>query len=415
MRAKSLALLLSILLVLGIGGFLLVRYKVFQKNINLGLDLQGGVHVVLEAVDSPEAPVQPDSIDRVKAVIENRVNQTGVKEPVIQKEGSRRLIVELPGVKDPEEAIDMIGRTAQLTFVTADGRTIVRGQDLKDAQADIDPASNQPYVGLTFNAEGAKKFADITRELVSKYPDPKDPKRTIAIFLDEELLQNPFVEEAITTGQARITGYNNLEEANKIAILLRSGALPVKLEKVAIQSVGPTLGADSLKKSQKAGIIGIAAIAIFMVAYYRLPGLMANVALVAYGIIVLGILAAINATLTLPGIAGFLLSIGMAVDANVIIFERLKEEIREGNTLRRSLKAGFSRAFWTIFDANLTTLIAAAVLYYFGTGSVRGFALTLSIGILASMFTAITFTRWLLSLVIDSGVKNLKLYGAKEV
>lgn len=412
MRAKSLALLLSILLVLGIGGFLLVRYKVFQNNINLGLDLQGGVHVVLEAVDTPEAPVKPDSIDRVKAVIENRVNQTGVKEPIIQKEGTRRLIVELAGVKDAEEAIDMIGRTAQLKFVDTDGRVIVRGQDLKDAQAITDPSNNQPYVALTFNAEGSRKFAEATKEMVAKYPNEKDPKRTIAIILDEEILQNPYVTEPITTGQARITGYNNLEEANKIAILLRSGALPVKLEKVAIQTVGPTLGADSLNKSQKAGLVGIAAIAIFMVAIYRLPGLMANVALVAYMIIVLGILAAINATLTLPGIAGFLLSIGMAVDANVIIFERLKEEIREGNTLRRALSAGFSRAFWTIFDSNLTTLIAAAVLYYFGTGSIRGFALTLSIGILASMFTAITLSRWLLKLVIDLGAKNSKLYGA---
>lgn len=413
MRARSLILLLAIILAIGASGFLLVRYKVLQNNINLGLDLQGGVHVVLEAVDTPDAPVKPDSIDRVKAVIEKRVNDTGVKEPIIQKEGTRRLIVELAGVEDAEKAIDMIGRTAQLRFVTADGRVVVRGQDLKDAQATTNPNTNEPEVDIEFNAEGAKKFAAITTELVRKYPSPNDPNRVIAIYLDEDLLQAPYVKDPITTGRGQITGgYKDLEDANRIAILLRSGALPVKLEKVAVQSVGPTLGADSLNKSKKAGIIGIAAIIIFMIAYYRLPGLMANVAITAYMMIVLGILAAVNATLTLPGIAGFLLSIGMAVDANIIIFERLKEEIREGNSLRRSLEAGFSRAFWTIFDANLTTLIAAAVLYYFGTGPIRGFALTLSIGILTSMFTAITFSRWLLRLLIDSGVKNTKLYGA---
>ncbi|HWI54609.1 MAG TPA: protein translocase subunit SecD, partial [Desulfobacteria bacterium] len=383
------------------------------ENINLGLDLQGGVHVVLEAVDTPDAPVKPDSIDKVKAVIENRVNGLGVKEPIIQKEGNRRLIVELAGVQDAESAIATIDKTAMLKFVTADGKVVVKGEDLKDAQAAVDPNSNAPYVSLKFDAEGARKFGEATTQIVKKYPNPEDPKRRIAIFLDEEMLTNPTVRNAITTGDAQITGgYKDLADANKTAILLRSGALPVKLEKVAIQTVGPTLGADSLAKSKKAGIAGIAAILVFMIAYYRLPGLMANIALTAYMIIVLGILAALHATLTLPGIAGFLLSIGMAVDANVIIFERLKEEIREGNSIRKALESGFSRAFWTIFDSNVTTLIAAAVLYYFGTGAIRGFALTLSIGILTSMFTAITLSRWLLKLVIDSGVKNKALYGA---
>ncbi len=412
MRAKSVAILIAILLAVGLAGFLLLYFRVYQNNINLGLDLQGGVHVVLEAVDTPEAPVKSDSIDRVKAVIENRVNQTGVKEPLIQKEGTRRLIVELPGVKDAQEAIDLIGRTAQLKFVAADGRVVLTGKELKDAQASTDPSTNEPYVALQFNSEGAKKFAAITSELVDKYPYG-DPKRRIAIFLDEKMLTNPNVKDRITNGNAQISGgYKDLAEANKDAILLRSGALPVKLEKAAVQSVGPTLGKDSLDKSKTAGIIGIAAILVFMAAYYRLPGLMADLALAVYMMLVLGILAAIHATLTLPGIAGFLLSIGMAVDANVIIFERLKEEIREGNSLRRSLEAGFSRAFWTIFDSNLTTIIAAVVLYYFGSGSIRGFALTLIIGILASMFTAITFTRWLLRLAVDTGIKNNKLYGA---
>ncbi len=321
MKGRSLAILLAILLVVGVGGYLLVRYQVIQKNLNLGLDLQGGVHVVLEAVDTPEAPVQPDSIDRVKAVIENRVNQTGLKEPIIQKEGTRRLIVELPGVKNTQEAIDMIGKTAQLTFVTADGRVVLKGEDLQDAQALLRPNINEPYVALSFNEEGRKKFSQITTELVRKYPNPDDPNRVISIVLDEDVLTSPYVKEPITTGDAEISGgFESLEEANQVAILLRSGALPVKLEKVAVQSVGPTLGVDSLEKSTRAGIVGVAAILIFMIAFYRLPGILANVSLFVYMFLVLGILAALNATLTLPGIAGFLLSIGMAVDANIIIF-----------------------------------------------------------------------------------------------
>ncbi len=412
MRTKSLAILLGVLLVLGVTGFALVKFKVFQNYINLGLDLQGGVHVVLEAVDTPEAPVKADSIDRVKAIIENRVNQFGVKEPIIQKEGSRRLIVELAGVKDPDKAIDLIGRTAQLKFVTADGRVVIRGQDLQDAQAATNPTTNEHYVSLKFNSEGAKKFAAITTELVNKYPNYGDPNRIIAIYLDKDLKSNPGVKEPITTGEGQISGgFKTLEEANQLAVILRSGALPVVLEKVAVQRVGPTIGADSLAKSEKAGIVGVAAILIFMAVFYRLPGLVADVALVFYILLLLGIFAALHVTLTLPGIAGFLLSIGIAVDANVIIFERVKEEIRGGNSLRRSLEAGFTRGFTAIFDSNATVIIAVAVLYYFGTGPIKGFAITLGAGVLASMFTAITFTRWLLRLVVNSGIKNTKYFG----
>lgn len=413
MRTKSLAILIAVILALGIASFALVRFKVFQKYINLGLDLQGGVHVVLEAVDTPDAPVKPDSIDRVKAIIENRVNQFGVKEPIIQKEGTRRLIVELAGVKDPDKAIDLIGRTAQLKFVTADGRVILKGSDLQDAQAATDPNTNEYYVSLKFNSEGAKKFGDITTELVNKYPNANDPKRRIAIYLDKDIISDPYVKQPITTGDAQISGgFASLQEANQLAVLLRSGALPVVLEKVAVQRVGPTLGADSLAKSKIAGIIGIGAILLFMLVYYRLPGLIADIALGFYILLVLGIFAALHVTLTLPGIAGFLLSVGIAVDANVIIFERFKEEMRDGNSLRRSLEAGFSRAFTAIFDSNTTTVIAAVVLYYFGTGPLKGFAITLGTGILASMFTAITLTKWLLRLVVDSGIKNTKLFGA---
>ena len=417
MKGKSLTILAAIVVALAVSGFLLVKYKVFQKYINLGLDLQGGVHVVLEAVDTPEAPVKADSIDKVKAIIENRVNQLGVKEPIIQKVGNRRLVIELAGAKGTDENVRDLERTAMLRFVTPDNKVILTGQDLDDATASADPNTNEPGVALKFNANGAKVFGAVTTELVRKFPgaddtrDPNHMNRTIAIYLDKDELQRPYVTEPILNGEARITGYKDLKEANTMAILLRSGALPVSLQKVYSQTVGPTLGADSLRKSEIAGIIGITFILIFMIAYYRLPGLMADVALVFYVLLVLGIFAALHVTLTLPGIAGFLLSIGIAVDANVIIFERLKEEIREGNSLRRALELGFKRGFTAIFDSNATVIIAATVLYFFGTGSIKGFAITLGIGVIASMFTAITFTRWLLKLVIESGVKNTKLFG----
>jgi preprotein translocase subunit SecD len=415
MKSRSLAILIAIMIILGLASFAVVRYKVFQKYISLGLDLQGGVHVVLEAVDTPEAPVKADSIDRVKAIIENRVNQFGVKEPIIQKQGTNRLIVELAGVEDPDKAIDLIGRTAVLKFMTADNKIVLQGSDLKDAQAATNPTSNEHYVSLKFNSEGAKKFSDITTELVKKYPNSNDPNRRIAIYLDQDLVSDPYVREPITTGDAQISGgFATLADANQLAVILRSGSLPVVLEKVAIQRVGPTIGADSLTKSTRAGIIGVSAILLFMLVFYRLPGFIANLALGFYILLLLGIFAALHVTLTLPGIAGFLLSIGIAVDANVIIFERIKEELREGNSLRRAVENGFSRGFTAIFDANVTVIISALVLYYFGTGTIKGFAITLGAGVFASLFTAVTLTKWMLRLAVDAGFKNKKLFGVQE-
>lgn len=395
----KLALVVVIVFALAIG-----LANPIKDNINLGLDLKGGVHVLLEAVDSPGNPVTPEAVKKVKAIIENRINQLGVKEPLVQMEGSRRIIVELAGIEDTQEAIDLIGKTAVLDFKTEDGKTVLTGKDLKDARASMDQ-SNQAQVELEFTSKGAKEFGEITTANVG---------RKIAIYLDNEKLTDPTVEEPITGGKAVIHGgYQTLADAEKHAILLRSGALPVTVEIREQRSVGPTLGADSLKKSFDAGLIGIAAIFIFMLAYYRLPGLLANLSLILYGTIVLGVLSLIHATLTLPGIAGFILSVGMAVDANIIIYERLKEELRFGKTLMAAIDAGFKRAFTTIFDSNVTTIIAAAVLAYFGTSSIRGFAITLIIGILASMLTAISFTRFALRLTAKSNlVKNTKFYGA---
>lgn len=380
------------------------KYLPLIKGINLGLDLQGGVHVVMEARDTEEVKVTPEAMKQLKAVIANRVDQFGVAEPVIQQQGDRRLIVELAGIKDPEEAVDTMVKTAFLEFKTMDGMTVVTGKDLKEAQEAKDPASGVVEVNLTFDTEGAHKFAQATTANVG---------RPIAILLDGNLLQNPTVSEPITSGKARITGYDSLEEAHRIAILLRSGALPLKVEVVEKRTVGPALGADSLVKSKHAGVVGVTAILVFMLMFYRIPGLVANFSLIVYSIIVMVIYVGMNVTMTLPGIAGFLLSLGIAVDANVIIFERIREEVRGGKSIRSAIDTGFKRGFVAVFDANSTTVLAAAVLLFLGTGPIKGFAVTLIIGIAASMFTAITMTRWLLQLVAASNVfKNPKYFVA---
>ncbi|CCO07222.1 protein translocase subunit SecD [Desulforamulus hydrothermalis] len=380
-----------------------VKWLPLTKEIPLGLDLQGGVHVTLEAKDTPQAKVNDETMKQLLETIERRVNAFGVAEPIIQREGKNRIIVELAGIKDPEKAVNEIIKTAYLEFKTEDGKTILTGADLKNAVESKDAVSGLVEVDLEFNKEGTEKFAAATSANVGK---------RIAIILDGQVLQNPVVQEPITGGKARITGYNSLEEAHTIAVLLKSGALPLKTDVIEKRTVGPTLGADSLDKSIKAGIIGIIAILAFMLAYYRIPGMVANVALVVYALIVLGIFAAMHVVLTLPGIAAFLLSMGMAVDANVIIFERLKEELKSGKTLRTAIDAGFKRALVAVLDSNVTTLIAAAVLFYYGSGPIKSFAVALSVGILTSMFTAITFTKWLLHSTADTGIKNTKLYGA---
>ncbi|MEW6274566.1 MAG: protein translocase subunit SecD [Bacillota bacterium] len=382
----------------------LAKHLPVIKGVILGLDLRGGVHVVLEAQDTPEAKVTPDKMKDLIAVIERRVNQFGVSEPTIQQQGDRRLIVELAGIENPREAVREMVKTAYLEFKTGDGKTILTGADLKDAMEAKDPRTGEAKVDLTFNAAGARKFAEVTAANVG---------RPIGIYLDGQLVQNPVVKEPIPNGKAEITGYESLEEAHKVAVLLRSGALPLKVTVAEERTIGPALGADSLNKSMHAGVVGVAAIVIFMLMYYRLPGLVANFALLIYTLIVLMIFVGMHVTMTLPGIAAFLLSLGIAVDANVIIFERVREELRTGKSLRSAIDAGFKRGFVAVFDANATTLITALVLYFLGTGPIRGFAVTLSIGIVASMFTAVTMTRWFLHLVAASGVaKNLKLYGA---
>ena len=412
MRWNELGKFLIIALAI-IGGFC-VYIQPLSNSIKQGLDLQGGTHVVLQAVDTPEFKVDDDAVNRSVKIIERRVNELGLTEPVIQRQGKDRIIVELPGVKDPEKAIAMLGRTAMLHFQDDHGNIVLTGSDLKDARAQISQG-NQAVVGLEFNSEGADKFADLTAKNIG---------RQIAIVLDGEVLTAPVVQEAITGGRAQISGSRSIEDAERLAILLRSGSLPVKIEILENRTVGPTLGQDSKEKSIKAFGIGIAGVFVFMILFYRLSGIVADIALLLYVMMLLLAMRYLGATLTLPGIAGIILSIGMAVDANVLIFERFKEEIRRGKTLRSAMDAGFGRAFVTIFDSNVTTLMAAAILFYLGTGPIKGFAVTLALGVLLSMFTAITVTKYLLRFLIYSrftqnpwifGVAAPKVDTAKEV
>ena len=391
-----------------IGGFC-VYISPLSNSIKQGLDLQGGTHVVLQAVDTPELKVDDDAVNRSVKIIERRVNELGLTEPVIQRQGKDRIIVELPGVKDPDKAIAMLGRTALLEFKDVSGKTVLTGKDLKDAKAQISQG-NQSVVGLEFSDEGGKKFADLTARNIGK---------PIAIVLDGEVLTNPVVQEAITGGRAQISGSRTMEEAEHLAILLRSASMPVKNEVMENRTVGPTLGQDSKEKSIKAFGIGVIGVFVFMILFYRLSGIVACIALLLYVMMLLLVMRYLNATLTLPGIAGIILSIGMAVDANVLIFERFKEEIRNGKTLRSAMDAGFNRAFVTIFDSNVTTLMAAVILFYLGTGPIKGFAVTLAIGVILSMFSAITVTKFLLRFLISSNfTKNPAFFGVsapKEV
>lgn len=393
MKRGSILKLAAVILLIAIAVALSVKPLTDpDKGLRLGLDLRGGVHLVLQAEPSKDgAPVTNDDMDKAKGIIEKRVNEMGLSEPIVQTDlAKKRIIVDLAGVQDPEKAVEVLRTTAKLTFKDPQGNVVLEGSDLKDARGGT--GQQQGFVvNLTFTSDGAKKFADVTARSVGQ---------KIGIYLDDQLLQNPTVNGPIPNGQAEITGYSSLEEAANYAVLLRSGSLPVSMSIAEKRSVGATLGVDSLNKSVLAGIYGLAFIVLFMLFLYRLPGIVANLSLVLFTLIVLWVLKGFGAVLTLPGIAGMILSIGMAVDLNIIIYERIKEEIRLGKSLRAAVEAGFSRAFITVFDSNITTMFAAATLYFLGTSTIKGFAITLAVGIIASLFTAVTFTRWILRLIV---------------
>jgi preprotein translocase subunit SecD len=385
-----------------------------RKGFTLGLDLQGGTHLVLQA-DMTKAPGQ-DANEVLKGVIqvlERRVNAYGVAEPVIQSQGSDRVIVELPGVKDIEEAKKLIGQTAQLDFREQDpsapgGWKIATATGLDGTQKELtgkyfrpnaqvvfEQRSNQPQVAFEFDDEGANLFEQITRRLIGKQ---------LGIFLDGQLISAPTVQ-AVISRNGVITNMR-LNEARTLAIQMNAGAVPVPIKIVEERTVDATLGADSVQKSVIAGELALLVVALFMIMYYRLPGLVATVALAIYSVTTLALFMLIPVTLTLAGIAGFILSIGMAVDANILIFERMREELRWGKSVNAAVRAGFDRAWTSIRDSNSSTLITCAILYWFGqnfgASLITGFALTLAIGVVVSLFTAIFVTRGLLTSLMSA-------------
>ncbi len=385
------------------------------KPASLGLDLVGGSRIVLEAQTTETIPaITQDMMDGLKSAIENRVNALGVSETNVQQMGDKRLLIEIPNVSDPKLAREFLGETAELEFkkpVLNDQGNIIdwvssglTGDDLN--KAEVQPNGRNWAVGLDFNVKGAAKFAALTREFRGSQ---------IAIYFNGDNISAPRVNDEITGGKAQITGDFTYDEAKKTVDLLNAGALPVPAKIMEENTVGPTLGADSLHKSMVAGIIGLGAVMLFMAFWYRVPGLIADIALIIYSLIVFAIFLTVPVTLTLAGIAGFILSIGMAVDANILIFERTKEELKAGRTLFTAINAGFDRAFTSIFDSNMSTIITCAILYFLGSNIVKGFALTLAIGTIISMFSAITITKNFMHLTFGTGqLKHPALFGLKE-
>ena len=403
---SKLLMRLSLVIVVVIGAIWLS----FFKPTKLGLDLKGGVYVVLEAVPEEGVTIDDSAMNRLIEVLDRRINGLGVAESLVQKAGSNRVIIELPGISNTEDAINMIGKTALLEFKIENpdgtlGETLLTGGALKKADVTHDNLG-RPQIQFEMNQEGAIKFAEITRNNIG---------RKLAITLDGKVQTAPMINSEIPSGNGVITGNYTLEEAKATATLLNAGALPVKAEVVETRTVGASLGDESIAQSKQAAMFAMALIGIFMLIFYRLPGIVADIALIIFGLITFGSLNFIDATLTLPGIAGLILSAGMAVDANVIIFERIKEELKLGNTIRNAIDVGFSKGFVAIFDSNLTTLIITTILFTFGTGPVKGFAVTLTIGTLASMFTAITITKILLvTFVTMFKLNKPELFGVRR-
>lgn len=399
-------------------------FVIWRYPLKLGLDLQGGTHIILEAKDTEAIKITPETIAGTIAVIRNRVDGIGISEPIIQQKGSRQVVVDFPGIKNPNQAIRLIGQTAQLEFREAEwappgadrlptqnlatllgkngqlatvsigdgSRPIIlrsvaiTGADLKHASPGTDPVG-KPVVNIEFTDVGREKFARVTQQNIGK---------PLAILLDNRIISAPNINDAIVGGRAEISGQFTPDEMRDLVIKLNAGALPVPIEIVSTKIVGPSLGRDSIEKSKIAGIAGFLLVCAFMGIVYRISGGVANVALILYVVIFLAIIKLLGITLTLPGIAGLILTIGMAVDANVLIFERIKEEMGRHPTDLAAIRAGFSRAFITILDSNVTTLISAVVLFWLGAGSIRGFGVTLSLGILISMFTAVYASRVML-------------------
>ena len=386
-------------------------YSVFDRDngIRLGFDLSGGSVIVYEA----QSETTPDDaqMSTVVDIMYKRLGNLGYTEATVSKQGDRRVLVEIPTITNPDEAVKVLGATAELKFVDSEGKTVLTGKDVKDAVAQYgqmsETGASEHFVELKLNANAQAAFFDATTRMSQK----PEGENYIAIMLDDEIYSQPRVQEPINADTAVISGDFTAETAKNLATTIKEGQLPFKLKDVERRSAGPVLGEDAMETSILAGIIGILLVMLFMIAVYRLPGFVASISLSAYVVLVLLAMVALKANLSLPGIAGILLSIGMAVDANVIIFERIKDELRLGKTTGAAMRAGFNRAMSAVLDGNITTIIVAAVLFFFGTGTIKGFAITLGIGIIISMFTAIVITRMLLKAIFDLNLKNPVLYG----
>ena len=410
MRSKVTASLILVIVVAIVAG--VINYQgLIAKNTKLvpklGLDLRGGVRIVLEAQDTESAKATNDAINAAVSVIDKRVNALGVSEAVVVREGanSKRIMVELPGWEDPERARQLIGKTALLEFKTEDGKVVVNGSNLKTAQLVFSQAQEslgEPQISFELDAAGTTAFAAATQANIGK---------KITIYLDSQVLMSPTVEVAITDGKGVISGGFTAEQASNDALLLKSGSLPVKLVTLSEEVVGPSLGSTFVRRSALAAVIAFLLVIIWMFLMYRYLGLVSGIALVVYADILMAAYLVLHATLSLPAIGGAILSIGMAVDANCIIFERIREELGMKKTVKSAIGAGFSRAFRAVFDSNLTVLVGTVFLFYFGSGTVRGFAVTLALGVLASMFTAVFASHMLVDLLLTPGIaKNSRKF-----
>jgi len=433
-----------------------------ERDITLqrGLDLQGGMQILLEADVPAGQEVSSEDMDAARAIVENRVNGLGVVEPTVQRVGSRRILVELPGIADAQAAIETLRETGLMEWVESDYaipigtivqtdyaagtagtvtatpeatipgtatdtgavtgtetvtatetptatakiyHTVLTGRNLKSVSMQFDPQTGTPLIAFELDEEGGRIFAEYTTNNVGKY---------LIIVLDKQVISSPRINEPIPSGAGVIEGQFTVDEARALVLQLRYGALPVPLREIETRTVGPTLGQDSVDRSVRAGAIGLSIVLLFMLIYYRLPGLLADLALLIYAAITLAIYKLVPVTLTLPGIAGFLLSVGMAVDANILIFERMREELRQGRTLARAIDVGFRRAWTSILDSNISTWITCGILWAFGNSFgasiVKGFAITLAIGVAVSMFTAVTVTRTFVRTVFALTGENLR-------
>lgn len=410
----------------------IVKDPILEKILNLGLDLQGGMHLMLEVeIDKiPEDMEKTEAMNRALEIMRNRVDQMGVAEPLIARQGDRWIIVQLPGISNPRRALELIGKTALLEFrlvneeeipsvgeEAPEGYEILKdrkdsiylvkkeaeltGAALKTAKVRAGSGFKRPHIAFTLKSEAAKKFERVTEANID---------RRLAIVLDGVIQSAPVIRSRIPGGEGIIEGNFSMETARDLAIILRAGALPAPVRIIENRTIGPTLGKDSIKAGLTAMLAGFIIVLLFMLVYYRMAGSIADIALIMNIIILMGVMAYFHFTLTLPGIAGIILIIGMAVDANVLIFERIREEIASGKTPRVAVDAGYKKATTTILDANVTTLIAAAFLFQFGTGPIKGFAVTLFIGIVASLFTAIVVSKTIFDVITEGRqVKKLRI------